>query len=156
MSEVVQVVEAEGAKPEVDEPLREPGLKALQAERERAEAAEREKAELAARVKEFEDAQKTAEELAQERVAEAEKRAAELETRTARAEISASTGVPVELLAGPKSASADDYQAFADALSKWRGEAPKGAFVPGEGKTPTSNSDDQGLLATARSLFAND
>lgn len=156
MSEVVQVVEAEGAKPEVDEPLREPGLKALQAERERAEAAEREKAELAARVKEFEDEKKTAEELAQERIAEAEKRAAELEARTARAEIAATSGVPVELLVGPKSASADDYQAFANALSKWRGEAPKGAVVPGEGKNPMSDSGDEGLLATARSLFSND
>lgn len=134
----VEVVEVDGAKPEtVDEPLGEGGLKALKAERERAAAAEKLAAEQAARLKEFEDAQKTADELAAERQAEAERkaveaerRAAEVELRAVRAEVAAATSVPVDILSGPKSGSAEDIQAFADALTQWRGEAPKRSAAP--------------------------
>ena len=125
-----------------DEPLGEPGLKALKAERERAAAAVKQAQELEAKLREYEDRDKSAEEKAQERLAEAERRAAEVELRATRAEVAAATQVPVEVLAGPKSGSAEDVQAFADALIAWRGEvpAPRGPVIPGQGNTPSSVS----------------
>ena len=122
----------EGATPEVtDEPLGENGLKALQAERERAKALEQ-------KLKEIEDRDKSAEEKAQERLAEAERRAAEVELRATRAEVAAAKSVPVDVLTGPKSGALEDVQAFADALLAWRGEAPqpRGPVIPGQGMTP--------------------
>lgn len=130
----------EGATPETtDEPLGENGLKALKAERERVAAEKQRADELAARLKEIEDRDKTAEERAQQRLAEAEKRAAEVELRATRAEVAAASSVPVDILAGPKSGSAEDIQAFADALTAWRGEVPqpRGPVIPGQGTTPT-------------------
>lgn len=83
--------------------------------------------------KEFEDAQKTEAQKAQERLDAAEKRAVELELKATRAEVAAAKGVPVELLSGGTQA---ELEAAADALIQFRGEqAPAGTLrVPNEGK----------------------
>lgn len=142
MSEEVTPTEpvepATGDAVEVDEPLGEGGVKALKAEREARAAAEKLAAEREARLKEYEDRDKSEEEKTQERVAAAERRAVELELKAARAEVAATSGVPIEVLAGPKSGSAEDIQAYADSLIDWRGEVPvsKGPVIPGQGKAP--------------------
>jgi len=129
---------AMGDPVEKDEPLGEPGLKALKAEREKAAAAVKQAQDLEAKLREYEDRDKSAEERAQERLAEAERRAVEVELRATRAEVAAATSVPTNFLAGPKSGSAEDIQAFAEALIEWRGEVPasRGPVIPGQGKSP--------------------
>jgi len=138
----------EGAK---DEPLREPGKKALIAERERREAAEKQAKELAARLKEIEDRDKTEEQKAQERLAAAERRAAEVEQRANRAEVAAAKQLPTELLAGPKSGSVEDLEAFAEQLIAWRGDKPRGPVIPTQGKTPSTTRDGK-VAAFAEAL----
>lgn len=140
MSDVVTPVEpeepAKGEPVENEEPLGEGGIKALKAEREARAAAEKREQEIAARLKEYEDRDKSEEQKAQE---ERDRLAKEIEALTAgktRAEVAAASSVPVEILTGPKSGSSEDVQAFADALIAWRGEAPRGPVVPGQGKSP--------------------
>lgn len=138
----------EGATPEVtDKPLGENGVKALEAERAARKSLEQ-------KLREIEDRDKTAEEKAQQRLADAEKRAAEVELRATRAEVAAATSVPVEILAGPKSGSAGDVQAFADALTAWRGQAPqsRGPVIPGQGATPSTSLPVQSDLEFANFL----
>ena len=138
----------EGAKP--DEQLEDAGKKALESERAARKAAEKERAALAAKLKEIEDRDKSEAEKAAERLAEAEKRAAEIEARATRAEVAAATSVPVDILAGPKSTSAEDLTAFAAAVSAYVAEAskknPNGPVIPGQGKQPektaTASADD--------------
>lgn len=87
--------------------------------------------------KEFEDAQKTEAQKAQERLEAAEKRAIELELKATRAEVAAAKGVPVELLSG---GTREELEAAADALIQYRGEqaASSGLRVPTEGKRPAT------------------
>lgn len=82
---------------------------------------------------EWENAQKTEAQKAQERLEAAEKRAAELELKATRAEVAAAKGVPVELLSG---GTQEELEAAADALIAFRGEQAKGPFIPGQGKQP--------------------
>lgn len=96
----------------------------------------------ARRLAEIEDAQKSEEQKAQERIAAAEKRAAELELKATRAEVAAATGVPVEHLNGTTVA---ELEASAKALLEWRGTpADPRLKVASEGKTgqtPASTAD---------------
>lgn len=146
---------AEGATPE--EQLGDAGKKALDAERAARKAAEDEHKKLVAKLKEIEDRDKSEAEKAAERLAEAEKRAAEVEARATRAEVAAATSVPVEILAGPKSGSADDITAFAEALTAWAAEAskknPNGPVIPNQGKQPDSlvSAGEDWLRAAVRS-----
>lgn len=138
----------EGAKP--DEALGEPGRRALAAERTARAAAEKE-------LKELKDRDKTEAERAAERLVEAEKRAEDVEARANRAEVAVTTGIPVDVLAGPKSPSADDIKAFAEVVTAYVTEAskknPNGPVIPGQGKQPDKpapeNADDW-LRAMAR------
>lgn len=79
------------------------------------------------------ESQKTEAQKAQERLDAAEKRASELELKATRAEVAAAKGVPVELLSG---GTQEELEAAADALIAFRGEAPKGPVVPGQGAAP--------------------
>lgn len=99
----------------------------------------------AKRLAEIEEAQKSEAEKASERVAAAEKRAAELELRSIRAEVAAAKGVPANLLSG---STQEELEAAADALIAFRGEAPKGPVVPGQGKTP----DRAGAVSPAQAF----
>lgn len=148
---------AKGEPVEKDEPLGEPGLKALKAEREKAAAAVKQAQEFEAKLREYEDRDKSAEQKAQERLAEAEKRAVEVELRATRAEVAADTAVPTDFLAGPKSGSADDLKVFAEALIAWRGDAPqsRGPVIPGQGTQPALAPDSK-AAAFGRALGLND
>lgn len=123
---------------EKDEPLGEGGLKALRAEREKAAAAEKARSDLEAKLREYEDRDKSEEQKSQEERDRLSKEIADLTTAKTRAEVAAASAVPTEILAGPKSGSVEDIQAFADALTAWRGDVPaaRGPVVPGQGKTP--------------------
>lgn len=130
------VVEAEGAKP--DEPLGEGGLKALNAERERANAAEKAAKDAIARVKEFEDRDKSEGQKQQEALEAAQRELAELTVAKARAEVAAAKGVPVGLLSG---STQEELEASADALIAFKGDVqPQRLYVPNEGNSPSSNS----------------
>lgn len=83
-------------------------------------------AEKAKRFDEFEEAQKSEIQKAEERAAKAEARAQEVEQRALRAEVAANTGVPLNLLHG---STAEELQASADAALAWK--APKASGVGG-------------------------
>ena len=149
MSEQTEVVEpvveqSEGAATvEPDEQLGEGGLKALRAERQKAKDLERELADALARVQEFEDRDKSEEQKRAEEAARLQAEIAELQKAKTLAEVSNSVGVPADLLAGPASTSVEDVQAYADALSEWRGKqepVEPVAVVPTIGQTPRSGN----------------
>ena len=106
------------ADPPVDPPADPPKPKPTETvEHWKAMAREQEKrakanAEAARKYAELEEQKKSDEQKAAERVAAAEKRAQELELKATRGEISGSTGVPVEILAGPEDATAEAIQAW--------------------------------------------
>lgn len=133
-----------------DETLGESGKKALESERAARKAAEDEQKKLATKLKEIEDRDKSEADKAAERLAEAEKKAIEVEARATRAEVSAATGVPVKVLAGPESSSTEHIQAFAAEIAAYVVEAskknPTGPVIPNQGKQPESaaaaNADD--------------
>lgn len=106
----------------------------------------------AKRLAELEDAQKSEAQKQQEALEKAQRELAELTVAKTRAEVAAAKGVPAELLTG---STQEELEARADDLIAWRGAAPKGAVVPGEGKDPSPDLD-AGMLATARSLFSTD
>jgi len=87
----------------------------------------------AAKFTEWENAQKTEAQKAQERLEAAERRAAELELKVIRAEVAAEKGVPAELLTG---STRDELIASADALIEFKGTQPTGPVIPGQGKQP--------------------
>lgn len=137
--------QVEGATPE-PETLGENGKKALIAEREARAAAEKQRAELAAKLKEFEDRDKSEDQKRQEEREQLQRELAELTVAKNRAEVAAATSVPVEILAGPASGSADDIRAFAESLAAWRGEqAPQRLHVPSEGSAPPLALNGDGL-----------
>lgn len=135
----VEVEAVEAATVEAVEPLGAGGIKALNAERDAREAAEKELAAARERVREFEDRDKSEE---QKRAEEAERLRAEIADLTRAktlAEVANAAGVPADLLAGPASGSAEDVQAYADALSEWRGAqepVKPSAVVPTIGQSP--------------------
>lgn len=134
-------VEPEGAKP--DEPLKEPGLAALKAERERANAAEKAVKDALAKVREFEDRDKTESQKQQEALEQAQRELAELTVAKTRAEVANTKQIPTELLAGPASGSAEDLESFADALIAFRGEqkqAPSSSAIGRANTTTTTGS----------------
>ncbi|OOL30713.1 hypothetical protein GQ85_18225 [Rhodococcus rhodochrous] len=144
-------VEPEAKKPESTETVEH--WKAIAREQEK-----RAKANVAAakRLAEIEEANKTAEEKANERIAAAEQRAQELELKATRGEISGSTGVPADILVGPEDATAEAIQAYADKLLAWRGNTaaperpPVGVHVPNEGNVPSGASLDEQIAAASR------
>lgn len=129
--------------------------KAIQARlaRERAKFSDYDEVKAKAdKLAEIEDAQKSEAQKQQEALEKAQRELAELTVAKTRAEVAADKGVPAELLTG---STQEELEASAEALNAWRGAAPKGAVVPGEGKEPSPDLD-AGMLATARSLFSTD
>lgn len=100
-------------------------------------------AEARARLAEIEEANQTAEQKAAARLAEIEKRAEELAAKEARTDVSAETGIPVALLAGPEDSSPDAIKAFADLLIAYTEKAGK----PRPPK-PDANQGRSGSAAT--------
>lgn len=132
--------------------LGEGGVKALQAEREARKAAEKLTAELSNQLKAIEDRDKTEAQRQQEELETARAELAALTSAKTRAEVAAEKSVPTVLLAGPKSDSAKDIAAYADALLAFRGEQSQQRLrVPNEGRTPSTQIDADAQFA--RELF---
>ncbi len=86
----------------------------------------------------LEEAQKTAEQKAAERLADAERKAAAAELKALRAEVAQAKGVPAGLLNG---STLDELNDAADALLAFRGEAAKKPTLPpasGQGNVGTA------------------
>ena len=124
-------VETEPAAVEPVEPGNEPEAKEIdwKAEARKHEARAKENAAkakanegAAQRLAEIEEANKTAEQKANERLAAAERRAADLEASANRATVANEHGIPVAILAGPASSSSEDLAAYAEALIAFRGD----------------------------------
>lgn len=124
--------------------LGEGGKKALDTERTARKALEKELAAEKARVKEFEDRDKTTEQKQAEETARLRAEVESLTRAKTLAEVGGAAGIPTALLAGPASGSAEDVQAYADALSEWRGKqdaAPAApAVVPTIGQVPAGGN----------------
>lgn len=129
--------------PAPDEPLGEGGIKALHAERESRAAAERQVAELAARVKEFEDANKTAEEKAAEQLATLQRTSAENAAKALRYEAAAKAGIPLSAAGRLQGTTLDELVADAESLKQLIGSAQA------ESKTPPPDPS-QGKSGTAK------
>lgn len=104
-----------------DKPLGEGGLKALQAERDARAEAERKAAELEARVRQFEDAHKTAEEKAAERLAELERAATENAAKALRYEVAEKAGLPLSAAGRLQGSNLDELVEDAKALKELLG-----------------------------------
>ena len=105
-------------------------------------------ADAAKRLAEIEEANKTAEQKAAERLAEAERKAIEIEARATRAEVAAATGIPVEILAGPKDATPESGAEFATAVKAHfertdTQRKQRNNIVPREGATPVVKTDQK-------------
>lgn len=136
------------------EQLGETGLAALKSEREARKAAEKAAAEAAARIKEFEDAQKSEAEKQAERLAEIERENASLKSAKARAEVAAAKGIPASLIAGPASDSAEDLEAYAEALIAFRGEQQQPTYtVPVAGQRPELALNGDGIESALKSAL---
>ena len=96
---------------------------------------------------EWENAQKTEAQKAQERLEAAEKRAAELELKATRAEVAAAKGVPASLLTG---STQEELEAAADALIAFRGEQKSAPASSAIGRANTT----QGTTTTADAFAA--
>lgn len=125
-TEITEPVIEPAAPVEGEEPVKETDWKA-EARKHEARAKEnaaKAKANEAAaqRLTELENANKTAEQLANDRIAAAEKRAADLELLANVATVANTAGIPSEILSGPASNSVDDLTAYAEALIAFRGE----------------------------------
>lgn len=77
----------------------------------------KENATAAQRLAELEDAQKTAEQKAADKLAELTAKEVALAAKEARADVSASTGIPAAILAGPDDSTPEAIQAYAELLS---------------------------------------
>lgn len=153
MAENEPVEPAEGATPDPAQELGEGGKKALEAERKARAAAEKLAAEREAKLREYEDRDKTEEQRRQEEKERLERELSELTVAKTRAEISASTSIPVGILAGPASGSPEDIQSYADMLAAWRGEQQPAAqeySIPAAGKRPELALNGDGLEAALK------
>ncbi|PVE94998.1 hypothetical protein [Microbacterium sp. TPD7012] len=158
MADETTAVETQESATDTDEALGEGGLKALKAERERAAAAEKLASEREAKLKEYEDRDKSEEQKTLDRIAAAEKRAQDLELTANRATVAATTSVPMDVLAGPKSGSQEDIQAFADALIAWRGEpvqeqGEREYSIPAAGRRPELALNGDGIESALKSAL---
>ena len=132
-----------------DEPLREPGKRALEAERAAREKAER---DLAALQQQIEDSKKTAEQKAADDLEAARKEAAENAAKALRYEVAAAKGLDLALASRLTGATREELEADADVLkgliptvtdpaAVTTGDQP----VPTIGKIPPSPSGNVSL-----------
>lgn len=149
MSEVVTEPAVETPETPVEpvattEPLGEPGLAALKAERDARAAVERE-------LKEYKDRDKTEAEKQAEETETLRRENAELKSGKLRADVAAAKGVPAGLLSGSTQA---ELEASADALIAFRGEQTSTKLVvPTEGTSPSVQpSSDKEFV---KALFGN-
>lgn len=103
--------------------------------------------EAAQRLAEIEETKKTDEEKIAERIQAAERRAAELEAKANRGEVAGTTGVPLEVLAGPEDSSVEALRDFAEKVIEYAGRsnAPRVPKIdPNQGRNSSValNGDD--------------
>lgn len=124
----------------------------LKAEARKWETRSKDNAKAAQRLAEFEESQKTDMQKALDRAEAAEKRLQEFEVREQvaawKAEISTSTGVPVDALRGT---SREELEAHASALAPLLNASGRGPYVPTPGNIPTTPVSDD--AAFAQSVF---
>lgn len=94
----------------------------------------------ARRLAEIEESQKTEAQKLQEERDKAQKDLAEERTARIRAEVANTKGIPANLLSG---STQEELEKSADALIAFRGEAPKGPVVPGQGAAPRISPDSK-------------
>lgn len=139
-------------EPPTDDKLGEPGLAALQRERDEAKAAKARATAAEARLREIEDAQKSEAQKQTEELDRLRKAVAEHEAQQQRAvwlsEVASATGVPADVLRG---STREEIEAHAAAVKPLI-TAETGPRVPNPGATPESKpvSDE---AAFARSIF---
>jgi len=126
---------------QLEDPLGDPGKRALEAERKARRAAEKAAAEAAAKVKQYEDAQKSEAERLAAKVAELEAVAARATAEAARQRIVNETGIPADLADLITGDSEDVMRATAERLKAYIPPAPK--FGPVD--TGPKNVADSGL-----------
>lgn len=105
-------------------------------------------ADARARLVEIEEANKTAEQKAADRLAEIEQRTAALAAKEALTDVSAETGIPANLLAGPTDSTPEAVKAFADLLTDYAEKAgkprpPKPDANQGRSGTGAASTADQ-------------
>lgn len=113
--------------PKADEPLGEPGLAALQSERDARKTAEQALAAAQKQLQEIADKDKTDQQRADDELARTRKEIAELTVAKTRAEVAAAKGVPVVLLTG---STKEEIEKSADALLQFKGTAPETPPAP--------------------------
>lgn len=154
MSEIEPVEAAEPVEVATTEPteeLGEKGVKALTEERAARKKSEKELADALAKVKQYEDEKLTEEQRTTQALEAAKAELVQLTVAKARAEVAATTSVPVDILSGPKGTSPEDIQAFAEALIAFRGVPAKPSaspFIDGTNKV-TADVDLDGAIAAA-------
>lgn len=143
---------ADAPKPDApaDGPLREPGLKALQAERDRAEKAEREAADLR---KQIEDAGKSAEQKAADALKTAQDIAASATLRSLQYEVAADKGIDLKLATRLVGSTREELATDADNLKSLVGATPTGTPKPDPTQGGGGNAPATGVSA-GRDLFA--
>lgn len=143
--------------PKADEPLGEPGLAALQSERDARKTAEQALAAATAKLQEIEDRDKTEQQKADDALAETKRQIAELTVAKIRAEVAAEKGVPVALLSGSTQA---EVEKSADALLQFKGATPEPQkqryVIPDEQGVPALGKQDSIApgMGTLRAAYA--
>lgn len=108
--------------PKADEPLGEPGLAALQSERDARKTAEQALAAAQKKLQEIEDKDKTDQQRADDELARTRRELADLTVAKIRAEVAATKGVPAALLTGSTQA---EIEKSAEALVQFKGATPE-------------------------------
>ena len=109
-------------------------------------------ADARARLAEIEEANKTAEEKAAEKLADIERRATELAAKEARTDIAAETGIPAGILAGPTDSTPEAIKAFADLVSDFLEKSGKPRSPkpdPNQGRSGAGSTSTADLFAAA-------
>lgn len=141
---------AGGQKPG-SEPLGEPGLKALQAERDARAKAE---SDLAALRKEIEDGKKSAEEKAADDLRAAQALAADATAKALRYEVAAAKGIPLALAGRLTGATKAEIEADADALKALIPETKAGNPKPDLSQGGGGGGGEKSSVSRGRELYA--
>lgn len=139
--------------PEGDEPLREPGKKALEAERTRAATAEK---ALADYRKEIEDSKKTAEQKAADDLTAARQEAQGNAAKALRYEVAAAKGLDIKFAPRLTGSTKEELEVDADALmalipNPADPPGPRGPIVPTEG---TGSDAPKGVSQVTEAVLA--
>lgn len=137
--------------PVTDEPLREPGKKALDEERSARQAAEKALADLR---KEIEDSQKSAEQKAADDLAAAQRAADEAAAKALRYEVAVEKGLPLNLAMRLSGSTRDELVADADSLMEFvQAPAAKPQPIPGEGRSTALPLNGDGIESALKNAL---